>query len=159
MDRDCPGRGLPDDVAVSRRALSLAATRVLLATPLLLGVACTVGEPKAVVTVAASPSENSDTLAPTAQFELKFVRRNAPRCEDVWAPGMVLPAKYEWCQSATEGRIAGVRIGSCEVVVFQDRLYAVPGREIVQARGDVVRDPAFFDAMTSCKRKPFRKRF
>lgn len=87
------------------------------------------------------------------RFELRFVRANAPACANVWSPGRRLPVNYEWCTDADGGAVAGPRVGSCEVVSHEDRLYAVPGYRIRAANAGLADDPRFRRALTSCGRR------
>lgn len=84
------------------------------------------------------------------QFALLYVRADAQACANVWAAGVRLPANYEWCSDDKGEPVAGVRMGSCEVVAFDNRLYAVPGTRIRQVRGEITSDQRYLRALTTC---------
>lgn len=103
----------------------------------------------------ASPGDGS-TSAPTSgtTYDLRFVSPTASACNVTWAPGAVLPEDYEWCADDDGAPVAGVRIGSCEVVTHRNEMYAVPGGRIAVAAGQLHLDPQFTALLTSCKRRP-----
>ena len=105
-------------------------------------------EPQATATV----TENADAEAPQ-RYERRFVRASAPACGSVWRQGRRLPVNYEWCTDKNGGAVAGPRIGSCEVVSYDERLYATPGYRIRAVVGDMSQDPRFHRALTACKRQ------
>lgn len=106
-------------------------------------------------TAAGEPTGTPVPVASPGSFALRFVREQGPPCAQVWLAGSVLPANYEWCADEVGGPVAGVRIGSCEVVVYNDLMYAVPGRRIRSSPVDVNLDPSYRRALTACKRAPF----
>lgn len=103
---------------------------------------------------AAPTAAESIEAQPTSQFELRFVNPTAPPCASVWAPGQRLPVNYEWCVADDGTPIAGPRIGSCEVVTYDNQYYAIPGYRIRTANGVMSQDRAYQRALTSCKRDP-----
>ncbi len=86
--------------------------------------------------------------------DLVFVRKSAPPCAAVWTPGRRLDKDYEWCADEAGSAVAGVRIGACEVITFQNQLYAVPGYRIRVATAPIASDPRYLRELTSCKRTP-----
>lgn len=105
-------------------------------------------------TVAPEPVNSSEhPPRDPSRFDLMYVRTTAPDCGSVWLAGGRLPGNYQWCSSEGEP-VSGVRIGPCEVIVFKNQFYAIPGRQITAVNGEITQDPAFNRARTSCKRKP-----
>jgi len=100
----------------------------------------------------ATPSATESTAAP--DFDLLFVSSSAPACSSVWISGATLPVDYEWCSDAEGNPVSGVRIGSCEVVVYAAQFYAVPGYHVHLAAGDIEQDRGYLDELTSCQRGP-----
>ena len=99
-------------------------------------------------------AETSTSSEIQREVDLRYVSPTASPCTAVWAVGTVLPSGYEWCADTDGTPVAGVRIGSCEVVVHQNEAYAVPGRVITPVMGPIASDRAFLTALTSCKRRP-----
>lgn len=109
------------------------------------------------VTAEAVPAgTDTSTVAPTEgpAYDLRFVNPSAASCSVVWTPGAELPEDYEWCSDEEGDPVAGVRIGSCEVVTFRGGMFAVPGGKISTSLGEIHLDPRFTDLLTSCKRRP-----
>jgi hypothetical protein len=109
--------------------------------------------PTAQSTVAPAPNNSTRQKLDPSKFDLMYVRTTAPECGSVWMVGANLPGNYQWCSDQGEP-VAGVRIGPCEVIVYDEQFYAIPGRRITAANGDIAQDPAFARARTSCKRNP-----
>ncbi|MFC6153639.1 hypothetical protein [Nocardioides yefusunii] len=99
----------------------------------------------------------SEPTPVTAPSPLQYVTSDAPACTVVWSPGALLAKDYEWCRDADGAPVAGVRIGSCEVVTHLNQMYAVPGHPIMAALGDINLDTQFAQLLTSCKRHPFAR--
>ena len=97
-------------------------------------------------TTAATPSAEPN--------ELRYVSSTAAPCSSVWVYGAILPPTYEWCVGEDGQPVAGVRIGSCEVIAYRNEMYAVPGRAVVAAMGPLQLDAQFLASLTSCKRRP-----
>lgn len=97
------------------------------------------------------------TTPPTraSTHELRYVNPDAPACSVVWSPGAMLAVNYEWCRDEDGEPVAGVRIGSCEVVTHHNQMYAVPGQRIMAAIGEIHLDQQFAQLLTSCKRHPY----
>lgn len=89
--------------------------------------------------------------------DLRYVTSSAAACDQVWNVGALLPADYEWCQDSEGEPVAGVRIGSCEVVVHGNELYASPGRRIRAVIGTTTQDREYVQSLTACKRRPFER--
>lgn len=100
---------------------------------------------------AASPS-----VATSREHDLRFVSPTAPACTVTWSPGATLPENYEWCSDEDGNPVAGVRIGSCEVITYNGEMYGVPGERISSVLGPLARDPQFTALLTACKRRPSR---
>lgn len=135
--------------------LATALTAVAL-TGLLVGCSTPAEEaPAAEETTTTTPSEAPTTTATPTPVDLRFVSPTAASCSSVWIAGSVLPAAYEWCADDDGSPVAGVRIGSCEVVTFRNQMFAVPGRRISTVAGVIFQDQNYLHALTACKRKPF----
>lgn len=114
----------------------------------------------ACTTPAADPEVAASTTSPAPadeqrEVDLRYVSPQTASCTQVWSVGAVLPEDYEWCQDDEGNAVAGVRIGSCEVVVHGNELYAVPGRRITAIVGSPAQDSAYADSLTACKRSPY----
>lgn len=132
----------------SPRARSLRVAGLLAATLLLTGCSSSLDASTSAPTTEGSPT-------PTApEHDLRFVSQSAPACGITWVPGATLPENYEWCSDEAGDPVAGVRIGSCEVVTHAGEMYAVPGGRITAALGPLARDPQFTTMLTGCKRRP-----
>lgn len=104
-----------------------------------------------------TPDVAEGTPAATSpEHDLRFVSPTAPACTVAWTAGATLPENYEWCSDEEGNPVAGVRIGSCEVVIHAGEMYAVPGERITAAIGPLAHDPQFTDMLTACKRRPAR---
>lgn len=88
-------------------------------------------------------------------FSLLYVQPTAAACSSVWVPGAVLPRRYEWCADENGDPVAGVRIGSCEVVTYQNQMWGIPGRRIRTVGNGLLGDPGYTGALTSCKRQTY----
>lgn len=99
----------------------------------------------------------ADQVRPESKFELRYVRKSAPPCAATWIAGARLPVNYEWCVGDSGSPVAGVRMGSCEVVSYESRLYGVPGYQIRAVRGTMTTDPGYLRELTDCKRAPYRR--
>lgn len=96
-------------------------------------------------------------LAEQRAVDLRYVTSTAAACDQVWSVGALLPTDYEWCQDSEGEPVAGVRIGSCEVVVHGNELYATPGRRIRAVLGTTTQDRDYVQSLTACKRQPFER--
>lgn len=105
-----------------------------------------------VVPAGASSPSVAATEGPA--YDLRFVSPSAASCSVIWTPGAELPEDYEWCSDEDGDPVAGVRIGSCEVVTYHNEMFAVPGGKISTSLGEIHLDPRFTDLLTSCKRRP-----
>ncbi|MBM9461433.1 hypothetical protein JK386_16135 [Nocardioides sp. zg-536] len=112
-------------------------------------------DPATPTTAAPAAPAPSATASAGFDFDLLYVDSNAPACDSIWRIGSLLPQDYEWCADAEGNPVAGVRIGSCEVVTYNNQFYAIPGRQIEAASGVITSDPRYLAALTSCKRRPF----
>lgn len=101
----------------------------------------------------AAVEQAADTTESPQLFELQFVAQTAAPCSQVWVNGAVLPGDYEWCADEAGDPVAGVRAGSCEVVVYSNNMWAVPGHDIHVTAEEVSLDPGYVEALTSCKRR------
>lgn len=105
-----------------------------------------------------SPGTATTAAASGMAYDLRFVASSAAACSVVWTPGAVLPETYEWCSDEEGEPVAGVRIGSCEVITHRNEMYAVPGERISASLGEISQDPQFVALLTSCKRRPAVRR-
>lgn len=114
-------------------------------------------EPEASTSTPASPTadvaSDADTPDTPEVFALAFVAQTAAPCSQVWVRGADLPGDYEWCADAAGDPVAGVRAGSCEVVVYGNNMWAIPSHEIHVTEEEVSLDPGYVEALTSCKRR------
>ena len=113
-------------------------------------------EPAAQETTTAAAASGTPTATQTPRpVDLRFVSPTAQVCSAVWVAGSLLPENYEWCADDDGSPVAGVRIGSCEVITFRNEMFAVPGRRIQTVAGVIFQDQSYLHALTACKRKPF----
>ncbi|NYG59775.1 hypothetical protein BJ980_002698 [Nocardioides daedukensis] len=101
----------------------------------------------------AAAQANTVATPATGLSKLQFVAQSAAPCTQVWIGGAQLPANYEWCSDQDGEPVAGVREGSCEVIVHGTTMWAIPGRQIHVTGTDVSLDPGYTDATRSCKRR------
>lgn len=128
------------------------------AVALLVGCSAPAEQAPAAQETTTTQSATPSATQTTTPVDLRFVSPTASACSAVWIAGAVLPASYEWCADDDGSPLAGVRIGSCEVITFRNQMYAVPGRRIQTVTGVIYSDQNYLHALTACKRKPFAVR-
>ncbi len=89
--------------------------------------------------------ETTTTSAPSATA----APADAPACASVWVPGQTLPAGYTTCLA--DGGSAPQDVMDClddtSLIVFDDRLYAVTGQEIVEPADAPLQDTDEFGSV------------
>lgn len=76
-----------------------------------------------------------------------------PACDEVWRTGEELPRGYEGCTE--DGATVPPAAISCSsgqtFVTFEESHYAVVGGLVREVEGDIDTDPAYRDAVRSCR--------